>query len=171
MAEEKPAVKTTIVGGRPPGSGADIGNIPRGMEILLKKASVDPAFKSRLMEQRSDVAAEIRLELTPAEKMMVDSIPATHLESIIANTKVNSKLVPALLTGTAAVILVAMGIHAVSGCASEQERQEQQYQEQQYTQALGVQPYIEYHLLMSKGIRPDLDLPQPERPSPPVDED
>ena len=119
MAEEKPAVKTTIVGGRPPGSGTEIGNIPRGMEVLIKKAAVDLPFKNRLIENRSKVAEEIKLELTPAEKMMIDSIPAAQLESIISNTKVSSKLIPILLTGTAAVILAAIGISALGSCVEE----------------------------------------------------
>jgi len=38
---EQEAVRTTIVGGRPPGSGQPVGRIPRGIEVLLKKAAVD----------------------------------------------------------------------------------------------------------------------------------
>ena len=49
---EQRAVRTTIVGGRPPGSGQPIGDIPRGIEILLKKAAVDPAFQELLLRQR-----------------------------------------------------------------------------------------------------------------------
>lgn len=37
--EEKDAVSTTIVGGRPPGSGTQVGEIARGVEVLVKKAS------------------------------------------------------------------------------------------------------------------------------------
>jgi hypothetical protein len=32
--KEKEAVYTTIVGGRPPGCGTQVGNIPRGIEVL-----------------------------------------------------------------------------------------------------------------------------------------
>ena len=35
--QEQEAVRTTIVGGRPPGSGKSVGNIPRGIEVLVKK--------------------------------------------------------------------------------------------------------------------------------------
>ncbi|MCP4231568.1 MAG: hypothetical protein GY771_15670, partial [bacterium] len=41
---EREAVRTTIVGGRPPGSGKSNGSIPRGIEVLVKKASVDAVF-------------------------------------------------------------------------------------------------------------------------------
>ena len=174
MNDEKPAVRTTIVGGRPPGSGTEIGDIPHGMEVLIKKAAVDPPFEARLMEQRSSVAAEVQLELTPAEKTMIDSIPAAQLESIIANTKVNSKLIPILLTGTAAAILIALGIHAFKGCAEDFIRYN--------LQSLGIQPDIPSsthfdessenrermndlgsQYTMSKGIRPDLPLPPNDR--------
>ena len=35
---EQESVRTTIVGGRPPGSGKPMGNVPRGIEVLLKKS-------------------------------------------------------------------------------------------------------------------------------------
>ena len=37
---EQPAVVTTIVGGRPPGAGLPIGTVPRGIEVLVKRAAV-----------------------------------------------------------------------------------------------------------------------------------
>ena len=52
--QEKGAVRTTIVGGRPPGSGRGHGEIPRGLEILLKKAHVDPDRAKKNF--RSDVS-------------------------------------------------------------------------------------------------------------------
>ena len=139
MQEEKPAVRTTIVGGRPPGSGTQLGNTPRGMEVLVKKAVVDPAFRGRLIEQRSAVAAEIQLVLTPAEKTMLDSIPTVQLEAIIAKTRVSSKLVPIILTGTAAVILVALGAFAAGKAVKEQ------------FQSMGIQPSVSGHLEYQGG--------------------
>ena len=105
MQEEQSTRRTVQSGGN------STGRIPRGMEVLVKKAVVDPAFRSRLLEKRSAVAAEIQLVLTPAEKTMLDSIPTAQLETIIAKTKVHSKLAPILLTGTAAVILAALGVY------------------------------------------------------------
>ena len=46
---EQEAVRTTIVGGRPPGCGQPVGQIPRGIEVLVKKAAVDPEFKTLLL--------------------------------------------------------------------------------------------------------------------------
>ncbi len=45
LPQEQEVVRTTIVGGRPPGSGQRLGPIPRGIEVLVRKASVDPEFK------------------------------------------------------------------------------------------------------------------------------
>ena len=46
----------TIVGGRPAGKSSHGGSIPRGMEILLKRAAIDEEFRQRLLEERSGVA-------------------------------------------------------------------------------------------------------------------
>ena len=62
--QEREAVRTTIVGGRPPGSGKSVGMIPRGVEVLLKKAAVDPLFRDLLLERRAGAAGEIGLGLT-----------------------------------------------------------------------------------------------------------
>ena len=88
QAKEKDAVFTTIVGGRPPGSGTSLGDIPRGIEVLVKKASVDPEFRQLLLQKRGEAAGEIDLELTEAERNMLSSIPADQLEKIIDNTTV-----------------------------------------------------------------------------------
>jgi len=87
-AMEKDAVFTTIVGGRPPGSGTSVGDIPRGIEVLVKKASVDTEFRRLLLEKRGEAAQEIDIELTEAERNMLSSIPVEQLEKIIDNTKI-----------------------------------------------------------------------------------
>jgi len=63
---EQDAVRTTIVGGRPPGCGQPVEPIPRGIEVLIKKAAVDPEFRSLLIEKRDAAAREIGLALDPA---------------------------------------------------------------------------------------------------------
>ena len=57
--DEQDAVRTTIVGGRPPGSGKPLGPIPRGLEVLVKKAAVDAEFRQLLLERElsADFAA------------------------------------------------------------------------------------------------------------------
>ncbi len=65
-----------------------MGQIPRGIEVLLKKASVDPAFRRLLVEKRAQSAREIDLELSEAEAAMLAGFPRDQLEKIIDNTKV-----------------------------------------------------------------------------------
>jgi len=112
---EQPAVRTTIVGGRPPGSGKGIGAIPRGIEVLVKKASVDAEFRALLLERRAAAASEIGLELEPAEAMMLDGVPPAQLEAIIASTKVDEANRRAFLGRAAALMLAALGVGA-AGC-------------------------------------------------------
>ncbi len=113
---EQPAVKTTIVGGRPPGAGKGVGTIPRGIEILVKKASVDADFKRLLLEKRAEAAGEIGLTLEAAETMMVNAVPAAQLEAIVASTTVAPVSRAAFLGRAAAVMLAALG--AGIGCDS-----------------------------------------------------
>jgi len=115
--EEREAVRTTIVGGRPPGSGKELGPIPRGIEVLVKKASVDPEFKTLLIEKRAAAAREIGLELAPAEVLMLNAVPAGQLEAIIANTKVSEISRAAFLGRAATVMLAALGVGTAAGCS------------------------------------------------------
>ncbi len=119
---EQEAVMTTIVGGRPPGSGKPVGPIPRGIEVLVKKASVDPVFKKLLIEKRADAATDIDLTLDPAEVAMISAVPAPQLEAIIANTTVNPKQRTAFLGRVAAVMIVALGASTI-GCRDKEERE------------------------------------------------
>jgi hypothetical protein len=107
--EERDAVRTTIVGGRPPGSGKDIGEIPRGIEVLVSKASVDAEFRTLLLDRRASAADEIGLDLSPAESRMLDAIPAVQLEAVIGRTKVAPSNRRAFLGRAAAVMLAALG--------------------------------------------------------------
>ena len=115
-ASEPESVRTTIVGARPPAVPAGTGRIPRGIEVLLKKASVDAEFRELLLARRSAAAGEIQLQLDPAEKMMLDSIPAEHLQSAIASAKVTAKQRIAFLGKAAVVMLAALGISTSIAC-------------------------------------------------------
>lgn len=113
--DEMEAVKTTIVGGRPPGSGKAVGPIPRGIEVLIKKAAVDAEFRELLLSRRAASADEIGLTLTPAEKMMLDAAPADQLARIIGQTRVDPAVRPALLGRVAAAMLLALGLTGAIG--------------------------------------------------------
>ncbi|HUU55800.1 MAG TPA: hypothetical protein VMW93_00535 [bacterium] len=112
---EPEAVRTTIVGGRPPAGGANVGDVPRGLEVLIKKAAVDPAFKKLLLEKRAGAADAIGLTLSPAEKAMLAAVPLPQLEGIIAHTRVAPGLRSPFLGYAAGVMLAALGT-ATLGC-------------------------------------------------------
>ncbi len=83
--------------------------VPRGIEVLVKKAAVDAEFHALLVERRARAAEEIGLALDPAEVAMLNSIPATLLEGIIARTTVAPVSRAAFLGKAAAVMLAALG--------------------------------------------------------------
>ncbi len=112
---EPEAVRTTIVGGRPPGGGANVGDVPRGLEVLVKKAAVDPAFKKLLLEKRAGAADSISLKLEAEEEAILNAVPVKQLKAIVAKTKVSPGLRPAFLGYAAAVMLAALAA-TTSGC-------------------------------------------------------
>ena len=89
--------------------------IPQGIEVLVKKASVDEEFRGILLEQREGAAGEIALELADSEKLMLQSIPRTQLEAIIRETKVAPENRRVFLGKVAAAMLAAVSV-GVAGC-------------------------------------------------------
>ena len=89
-----------------------LNDIPRGVEVLVKKAAVDPAFKKILLEKRAGAADAIALKLEPAEAAMLAAVPEAQLRAIVANTKVSPSLRPAFLGYAAGAMLAALGTTA-----------------------------------------------------------
>lgn len=142
---EHPAVRTTIVGGRPPGSGTGIGTIPHGLEVLLKKAAVDEAFRGLLLARRAASALSIGLHLAPSEAALLSAVTDAQLAAMVAGTRVPDHQRTAFLSGAAALMLAALGI---AGCGD------------------GGAP-------SPAGVRPDQPPPAnngPNQPGPPVTE-
>jgi acyl carrier protein len=94
----------TSTGGKPPG------DIPRGMEVLVKKASVDAEFRTLLLDERDAAAASIGLTLDPAEALLLRAAPAAQLEAIIAKTEVAHEHRRVFLGKAAAAMLAAIGV-------------------------------------------------------------
>ncbi len=130
------AGSATIVGGRPPGSGRGRADIPRGIEVLVKKASVDRAFRQVLLEKRAEAAREIDLALSSAEVATLNAIPRSQIDQIIEKTTVPDEHRRIFLGKIAAAMLAVLGI-GLSGDDS----------------ALGLTPV--------RGVRPDDDRPPP----------
>ena len=137
---EKPAVKTTIVGGRPPGSGKETDSVPRGIEILVKKASVDSVFKEALLKERAAAASRIDLTLENSEVSMLNNIPQPHLEGMISATKVSPNMKQIFLGYTAAVMLAAL---TATASASDDDSR-------------GMTQGIRPDDVATRGIRPDI---------------
>jgi len=96
-------------------SGQQLGPIPRGVEILVRKASVDPEFKRLLLSDRTEAARQIDLPLDPGEAVMLAAVPAEQLEAIIARTNVPQEHRRAFLGTAAAAMVAAVGLIA-AGC-------------------------------------------------------
>jgi hypothetical protein len=108
----------TIVGGRPLGGGGLHRDIPRGIEVLVKKASVDPAFREVLLEKRAETAAEIGLDLSAAEAAMLNAVPRAQIEQIIENTTVPDEHRRAFLGRVAAAMLALVAV-SLTGSSAE----------------------------------------------------
>ncbi|MGD8718949.1 MAG: carboxypeptidase-like regulatory domain-containing protein [Candidatus Zixiibacteriota bacterium] len=96
--------------------------IPRNVEVLIKKAAVDPAFKKVLLSKRARAAEDIGLALEPAEAAVINAVPEDQLRAIINRTKVKPGLRPAFLGSAATAMLAAIGttvITPASGRAGE----------------------------------------------------
>lgn len=107
-ASESPANLTSAIG-------QGLGPIPRGVEVLVRKASVDPDFKRLLLSDRAEAAREIDLALNAAEAAMLAAVPAEQLEAIIARTTVPREHRRAFLGTAAAAMISAVGLIA-AGC-------------------------------------------------------
>lgn len=109
----------TIVGGRPSEDEPGWRGTPRGLEVLLKKASVDEEFRALLLEKRSEAGQTIALTLDPAEAAMLDAMPADHLEAIVRRTCVREEDRRVFLGKVASVMLAALAAD-ISGCKKQE---------------------------------------------------
>ena len=79
------------------------------IELLLKKAAVDPDFRTLLLERRAEAAKSIGLELSAEECALINSYPREQLATVIINTKVTPRESNALIGTAAAIALLAIG--------------------------------------------------------------
>jgi hypothetical protein len=101
---------TTIVGARPLMQGTQVRNIPRGIEVLLKKASLDAEFRSRLLRERSRSAQAIGLKLEETEADILEALPENSLQSMINKTMVPTAQQGIFRGYVAALMLAAVGV-------------------------------------------------------------
>jgi hypothetical protein len=83
--------------------------VPKGVEVLVHKAAVDPVFRADLLARRAAAAEDIGLPLEATEAAMLAAVPAAQLETIIARTSVPEEHRRAFLGKAAAAMLAALG--------------------------------------------------------------
>jgi hypothetical protein len=135
--------------------------VPRGIEILVKKASVDGAFREKLLRERSGAAGLIGLALASNENAMLDGIPEAQLETIIAGTKVNPNARPAFLGYAATAMLAALVGSSVGVTAEDGEVLSSEVPSGGDGDII-VSEIPDRLLACGTGIRPDDDIPEGE---------
>ncbi|MBI5572699.1 MAG: hypothetical protein HY914_22335 [Desulfomonile tiedjei] len=115
-SRDKAEVEPTIVGGRPLTRCQLLKGIPRGIEVLIKKASIDPEFRAILLEKRAEAATEIDLDLSATETTMLNTLPAEQIEKIIGSTTVPIEHRRVFLGRAAAAMLSVLAGVGLSRC-------------------------------------------------------
>ena len=82
------AVKTTIVGGQPPGNQRDLeGRVPVGIEELLAMAAVDDDFAEALDGRRAEAIEASGVALTDSERAILGTVDRGALEQMVAGVR------------------------------------------------------------------------------------
>jgi len=105
----------TIVGGRS-ADNTPVANSPRGVEILLKKASVDEEFAKILLASPEEAARLISLDLKDSERRILLNTPASTLQTMIRHTTVKRHQLSAFKTLSASLMLAAIVAIGTTGC-------------------------------------------------------
>jgi hypothetical protein len=114
-SKEEPAGRT-IVGGRPPGGAGGPGGVPRGIEVLLRKARVDAAFREVLLGDPSAAAESIGLPLSGAEQAVLASVPREQLAAMADRIEVPEEHRRVFKGRAAAAMLAALAGSFLAGC-------------------------------------------------------
>ncbi|MBM4036591.1 MAG: hypothetical protein FJ291_33050 [Planctomycetes bacterium] len=85
---------------------------PRGTEILLIEASIDPKFRELLLKERAEAAKSIGVKLSAVEAALLNDVPEEHLRKVIAQAAASKKLRSETRRKAAKVALAALGAGA-----------------------------------------------------------
>lgn len=166
-------VETTIVGGRPAGHSQGYGDIPHGIEVLIKKASVDDLFRQVLLKDRAKAVREIGLGLTLAEVAILKATTKSQLKAIIKNTHVPDAQRLAFLGKDAGAMLAAIAANCECLTCRQTRGRDPEDDSDQPPVTKGIRPDFPPSDPVTRGIRPDLPVPpvpvgiRPDRPKPP----
>lgn len=110
--------------------------VPRGLEILLKKASVDPVFRGLLEADPERAAASIDLILTDIERSILANVPPEGLRLMIEKATVPRQYVSTFLSHSAAAMLAVVLSTTVIVTAEGSAGAEPDYDEEQAYEAM-----------------------------------
>jgi len=146
---EMRAVKTTIVGGQPPGNQRAMQPVPVGLEELVAMAAVSEDFSGALWDDRGKAVDASGVELTATERAILEAVDDEALKQMV--TTVGSRIPEqdrrGFLNMSAAAMLALVGGGSLVAGAAGCDR-------------------------TTKGIRPDHPGPtgaRPDRPEEPVE--
>lgn len=101
------SVKRTIVGGRPPARGGSMAGVPRGIEVLLRKAKVDSSFHDSFLADPVEAAKSIGLGLADSERAILSAVPASTLAAMVERIEVPEEH-RSVFRGTAAAAMLSL---------------------------------------------------------------
>lgn len=191
MAEKKIRMATsenpedqghTIVGGRPMAQKSSRKDIPRGLELLIKRASIDSDFRKDLLQKRVELLEELNINLDETEKGMLACVPEEHLARMIDATEVPAAQRKAISSGSVAAMIALftqLAFAPVPGRAETTPALAQNAEQINNTEnnefavlLTGIRPDDDYEdHLADRGARPDFpddfepsDVIQPSEP-------
>lgn len=118
--EGRTSVRTTIVGGQPPGNARPLGEVPIGMERLLGLAAVDDRLAAELEHDPKSLAEGCGITLEPTELSVLEATPKGALRGMLDGIR-SGLAEPARRefikrASILAAALFATGAAAASGC-------------------------------------------------------
>ena len=109
----------TIVGGQPERGLHQFVEIPVGIERALYLAAKNPAFRKKLLEDRSGAIERAGLRLTSVETMVLESLPQGTMASIIDRLAVQDRTRRGFMKKVAASMVTLAAGSATSGCSDD----------------------------------------------------
>ena len=182
IEEGKEVVRRTIVGGRPLARKKRKLKIPIGIEKVLCKAAVDPAFRAALYENRREALDGLGDELSEAEADILMSIPIEPLDSMVAGIDPKRHAGRRFMKGVMAATFVTAALTTSIDCGPTQSTGSQPDDVQEpdevragetyapETAVLGIEPddvfvepdVVEKDEVTSWGIDPEVDVVEHE---------
>jgi hypothetical protein len=155
------AVRTTIVGGQPPGNNRPMQKIPVGIEQILAMAAVDDKFAAALLENREAALVASGVEITATEKVILATIETPALGQMIGNVRgrIPVKERRAFLKKSAAALLALVGGGFLTTAALAEDAPMAPGGVRVDRKTKGIRPDTP-----TTGVRPDKPKPKPKPP-------